>query len=114
MPKLDDSHTISRITKRLEELEQDIEVSAKDFRAVLTQEQHDAYERAWEEQQALRKKRRARTKEEIILLTFEDSGNVFRTYAYVIDSVSDISPTSNARSVNYILSLSSLTNSECL
>lgn len=64
MPKLDDSHTISRITKRLEELEQDIEVSAKDFRAVLTQKQHDAYERAWEEQQALRKKKRARTKEE--------------------------------------------------
>lgn len=64
MPKLDDTHTISRITKRLEELEQDIEVSAKDFRAVLTQEQQDAYERAWEEQQALRKKKRARTKEE--------------------------------------------------
>jgi len=64
MPKLDDTHTVSRIKKRLDELEQDIEVSAKDFRAVLTQEQHDAYESAWEEQQALRKKRRARTKEE--------------------------------------------------
>jgi dTDP-D-glucose 4,6-dehydratase len=64
MPKLDDTHTVSRIKKRLDELEQDIEVSAKDFRAVLTQEQHDAYEGAWEEQQALRKKRRARTKEE--------------------------------------------------
>lgn len=64
MPKLDDTHTISRITKRLEELENDIEVSAKDFRAVLTQEQHDAYEQAWAEQQALRKNKRARTKEE--------------------------------------------------
>ena len=64
MPKLDDTHTISRIQKRLDELEQDIEVSAKDFRAVLTQKQHDAYERAWEEQQELRKKKRARTKEE--------------------------------------------------
>jgi hypothetical protein len=64
MPKLDDTHTISRIIKRLEELEQDVEVSAKDFRAVLTQEQHDAYERAWEEQQALRKVKRARTKAE--------------------------------------------------
>jgi len=64
MPKLDDTHTISRITKRLEELEQDVEVSAKDFRAVLTQEQHDAYERAWEAQQALRKQKRARTKAE--------------------------------------------------
>jgi hypothetical protein len=64
MPKLDDTHTISRITKRLEELEQDVEVSAKDFRAVLTQEQHDAHERAWEEQQALRKVKRARTKAE--------------------------------------------------
>jgi hypothetical protein len=64
MPRLDDTHTVSRITKRLEELEQDVEVSAKDFRAVLTQEQHDAYERAWEEQQALRKEKRARTKAE--------------------------------------------------
>jgi hypothetical protein len=64
MPKLDDTHTVSRIKKRLDELEQDIEVSAKDFRAVLTQAQHDAYESAWKEQQALRKKRRARTKEE--------------------------------------------------
>jgi len=64
MPKLDDTHTISRITKRLEELEQDVEVSAKDFRAVLTQEQHDAYEQAWEAQQALRKQKRARTKAE--------------------------------------------------
>ena len=64
MPKLDDTHTLGRIQKRLDELEQEIEVSAKDFRAVLTQEQHDAYEGAWKEQQALRKKRRARTKEE--------------------------------------------------
>jgi len=64
MPKLDDTHTVSRIIKRLEELEQDVEVSAKDFRAVLTQEQHDAYERAWEAQQALRKQKRARTKAE--------------------------------------------------
>jgi hypothetical protein len=64
MPKLDDTHTISRITKRIEELEQDVEVSAKDFRAVLTKEQHAAYEQAWAEQQALRKRKRARTKEE--------------------------------------------------
>lgn len=64
MPKLDDTHTISRITKRLEELEQDVEVSAKDFRAVLTDKQHDAYEQAWADQQALRKAKRARTKED--------------------------------------------------
>ena len=64
MPKLDDTHTLDRLQKRLEELEQDIEVAAKDFRALLTQEQHDAYEQAWEEQQALRKKKRARNKEE--------------------------------------------------
>jgi catalase (peroxidase I) len=64
MPKLDDTHTIDRLRRRLEELEQGVEVAAKDFRAVLTDEQHDAYERAWEEQQELRKKKRARTKEE--------------------------------------------------
>jgi hypothetical protein len=64
MPKLDNTHTLDRLQKRLEELEQDIEVAAKDFRAVLTDKQYDAYERAWEEQQALRKKKRARNKEE--------------------------------------------------
>lgn len=64
MPKLDETHTINRLQKRLEELEKDIEVAAKDFRAVLTQEQHEAYERAWEEQQVLRKRKRARDKEE--------------------------------------------------
>lgn len=64
MPKLDATHTIDRLRKRLDELEQGVEVAAKDFRAVLTDEQHAAYERAWEEQQELRKKKRARTKEE--------------------------------------------------
>jgi hypothetical protein len=76
MPKLDDTHTVSRIIKRLEELEQDVEVSAKDFRAVLTQEQHDAYERAWEAQQALRKKKRARTKAEELELGWKSKREV--------------------------------------
>lgn len=64
MPKLDDTHTISRLQKRLEELKQGIEVAAIDFRAVLTQEQYDAYERAWAQQQALRKGKRPRSKAE--------------------------------------------------
>jgi len=76
MPKLDDTHTVSRIIKRLEELEQDVEVSAKDFRAVLTQEQHDAYERAWVAQQALRKKKRARTKAEELELGWKSKREV--------------------------------------
>jgi hypothetical protein len=64
MPKLDDTHTVRRIEKRLVELEQGAELAAKDFRAVLSNKQFQAYEQAWAEQQELRKKKRARSKEE--------------------------------------------------
>jgi hypothetical protein len=45
-------------------LRQGKEVAARDLRALLTEEQEAAMDAAWEEQQALRKKKRARTKEE--------------------------------------------------
>jgi len=48
----------------LEELQQGKEVAARDLRALLSKEQVAAMDAAWAEQQELRKKKRARTKEE--------------------------------------------------
>ncbi len=64
MPKLDGTHIAERLKGRLEELEQGKEVAARDLRALLNKEQAEAMDAAWEKQQELRKKKRARTKEE--------------------------------------------------
>ena len=64
MPKLDGTHIFQRLRERLEELRQGKEVAARDLRALLTEEQEAAMDAEWAEQQALRKKKRARTKEE--------------------------------------------------
>lgn len=64
MPKLDGIHIFQRLRERLEELREGKEVAARDLLALLTDEQANALGAAWAEQQALRKKKRARTKEE--------------------------------------------------
>lgn len=64
MPKLNGTHIAERLKGRLEELEQGKEVAARDLRALLSKEQVAAMDAAWAEQQELRKKKRARTKEE--------------------------------------------------
>ena len=64
MPKLDGTQIAERLKGRLEELQQGKEVAARDLRALLTTEQAAAMDAAWAEQQELRKKKRARTKEE--------------------------------------------------
>lgn len=64
MPKLDDSHLVDRLRKRISELEAGEEVAAKDIRAVLTDEQMAALDAAWGEQQQLRKGKRATTEEQ--------------------------------------------------
>jgi len=64
MPKLDVTHIVKRLNKRLAELRNGDVVAARDVRALLTPEQETAMDAAWGEQQALRKKKRARTKEE--------------------------------------------------
>jgi hypothetical protein len=64
MPKLDGTHIAERLRGRLEELREDKEVAARDLRALLTDKQVAAMDAAWAEQQALRKQKRARTKEE--------------------------------------------------
>jgi hypothetical protein len=64
MPRLDGTHVASRLRERLEELREGKEVAPRDLRALLTEKQQAAMDAAWAEQQALRKKKRARTKEE--------------------------------------------------
>ena len=64
MPKLDGTHLPQRIAERLADLKADKEVAARDIKALLTDEQIAEMEAAWAEQQALRKVKRARTKEE--------------------------------------------------
>ena len=64
MPKLDGPHLPERLMQRLADLKADKEVAARDVKALLSDEQIAAMDEAWEEQQALRKIKRARTKEE--------------------------------------------------
>jgi len=64
MPKLDGTQTADRLRGRLDELRRGEDVAARDLRALLNKEQKEAMDAAWAEQQELRKKKRARTKEE--------------------------------------------------
>jgi hypothetical protein len=64
MPKLDGTHLPERLAERLADLKADKEVAARDVKALLNDEQIAAIDTAWEEQQVLRKVKRARTKEE--------------------------------------------------
>lgn len=68
MPKLDGTHIFERLSERLKELQQGREVAPRDLRALLTGEQVAAMDVAWANQQALRKKKRARSKEEEVAL----------------------------------------------
>ena len=76
MPKLDGMHIIERLQNRLEELRSDKEVAARDLRALLTEQQVIAMDAAWAEQQQLRKKKRARTKEEEIALGWKSKREI--------------------------------------
>lgn len=64
MPKLDGTHLPQRIQQRLDELKAGNEVAAREIRALLNENQLKDMDAAWVEQQELRKKKRARTKEE--------------------------------------------------
>ena len=64
MPKLDPFQIASRLNEKLEDLHAGTEVAARDLKALLSNERLAAMEQAWTEQQALRKRKRARTKEE--------------------------------------------------
>ena len=64
MPKLDGTHLPERLAERLADLKADKEVAARDVKALLSDQQIEVMDAAWAEQQALRKVKRARTKEE--------------------------------------------------
>ena len=77
MPKLDGTHLPQRLAERLADLKADKEVAARDVKALLSDEQIVAIEAAWEEQQALRKVKRARTKEEERLLGWKTKREIY-------------------------------------
>jgi hypothetical protein len=64
MPKLDGTHLPQRLADRLADLMAGKEVAKRDIEALLNDEQKAAMDAAWQHQQALRKVKRARTKEE--------------------------------------------------
>ena len=68
MPKLDGTHIEGRLRERLEKLRSGEEVAKREIEALLSNEQVAAMNASWAEQQALRKQKRARTKEEEIAL----------------------------------------------
>ena len=65
MPKLDGTHLPQRLADRLADLVAGKEVAKRDIEALLNDEQKAAMDAAWQHQQALRKVKRARTKEEV-------------------------------------------------
>lgn len=64
MPKLDGTHMVERLAKRIAELEAGEEVAAKDIRALLTDEQQQNLNNAWAAQEQLRLAKKARTDDE--------------------------------------------------
>jgi hypothetical protein len=76
MPKLDGTQIADRLQGRLEEMRRGKEVAARDLRALLTAEQQVAMDAAWAEQQELRKKKRARTKEEEAALGWKSKRDI--------------------------------------
>ena len=76
MPKLDGTQIADRLQGRLEEMRRGKEVAARDLRALLTAEQQEAMDAAWAEQQELRKKKRARTKEEEVALGWKSKRDI--------------------------------------
>ena len=55
MPKLNVTHLVGRIQERIDQLERDDALEARDINALLTKEQQQALKDAWTKQQALRK-----------------------------------------------------------
>ena len=64
MPKLDGTHILERLTKRIEQLEAGDEIADKEIRSLLNDTQRAELDSAWEKQQQLRANKRARTEQE--------------------------------------------------
>jgi hypothetical protein len=90
MPKLDGTHLVERLQKRLDDLRAGKEIAARDLRALLTDEQSLQMDAAWTEQQALRKIKRARTKEEEIALGWKTKRDIhIETYEAAIKAATE-------------------------
>ena len=76
MPKLDGTHMVERLTKRIAELEAGKEVAAKDIRALLTNAQIEELNNAWTVQEKLRLGKKARTEEEKEMLGWKTKREV--------------------------------------
>ena len=90
MPKLDGTHLPQRIAERLADLKTDKEVAARDVKALLNDEQIATMDAAWEEQQALRKVKRPRTKEEERELGWKTKREIYiEAYEKALSEASD-------------------------
>ena len=76
MPKLDGTHLPQRLAERLADLRAGKEVAARDLKVLLNNEQIAEMDAAWEEQQLLRKQKRARTKEEEAALGWKSKRDI--------------------------------------
>ena len=77
MPKLDGTHLPERLANRLADLQSGKEVSARDIKALLNDEQVNAIQTAWSDQQALRKAKRARNKDEELALGWKTKRDIY-------------------------------------
>jgi hypothetical protein len=77
MPKLDGTHLPERLANRLADLQSGKEVSARDIKALLDDEQVNAMHTAWSDQQALRKSKRARNKDEELALGWKTKRDIY-------------------------------------
>ena len=90
MPKLDGTHLPERLAERLADLKTDKEVAARDVKALLNDEQIAEMDAAWKEQQALRKVKRARTKEEERELDWKTKREIYiEAYEKALSEASD-------------------------
>ena len=90
MPKLDGTHLPQRLEQRLADLKAGKEVAVRDVKALLSDEQIAAMDAAWAEQQALRKIKRARTKEEEQAYGWKTKREIYiETYERAVSEASD-------------------------
>ena len=76
MPKLNGVQIADRLRSRLEELRSGKDVAARDLKVLLTEDQIVVMDAAWSEQQALRKQKRAKTKEQEIALGWKTKRDI--------------------------------------
>ena len=91
MPKLDITHIAERLHERLTDLKAGKEVAAREIRALLNDGQLMAMDAAWAEQQKLRKKKKARTKEEELALGWKAKREIhIEAYENALDEAGDL------------------------